>query len=93
MESQTQGGAFPSGLTTLCTPLMKSITVLLYRKLFRTWMFFFCRRQQNKFPYRKFNFESALEKKLFWTHFRLSGVVDQATACCLPLHYICLIYI
>ena len=86
----TQGKTTSRGLTTCCSPHMKAITVLLYRKyskMFITWIVI-CRRQQNNFRYSKYNYGSGL-KKIFSTHFLLSGIVDRATTYYLPLYYIC----
>ena len=52
---------------------MKAITVLLYRnypKMFKKMNVLFCRRQQNNFCYRKYNYRTRLKKKGFSTHFR-----------------------
>ena len=77
---QLSGKTTSRGLTTWCSHHMKVITVLVYRnysKMFITWIFV-CRRQQNNFRYRKYNYGTKLKQNGFWTHFRLSVVVSPS---------------
>ena len=81
-------------LTIWRLPHIKTITVLLYQnystlKRFKNLNALFCKRQQNNFWYRKYNYRTRLKNPhRFSTQFRLSGAVDRATTYCLLLHYI-----
>ena len=56
-------------------------------KMFKNLNVLFCRRRQNNFWYSKYNDRTGLKINRFSKHFLLSGIVDQATIYCLPLHY------
>ena len=50
----------------------------------------FCRRQQNNFRYREYNYRTGWKTIRFSTDFRLSRLADRAITYCLAQHYICL---